>query len=89
MAKEKDLSKLDKYFHHIYTVPGKFDEDRKYEELWCNNRGWKVEKLPTVSGTRATHCMVTETSFSKESFSVGTFCNGRRLPAHCKDKHTA
>ena len=70
MAKGRDLSRLDKYFHHIYTVPGKVDDDRKYEELWCNNRAWKVEKLPTVSGTRATHCMVTETSFSKEKLSL-------------------
>ena len=67
MAK-KELSKLDKYFHHIYTVPGKFD-DRKYEELWCNNKGRK-EQLPTVSGMKATDFRVTVKSFSEEKLSL-------------------
>ena len=68
MAKEKDLSKLDKYFHHIYTVPGKFD-DRKYEELWGNNKGRK-EQLPAVSGMKATDFRVTVKPFSEEKLSL-------------------
>ena len=67
---EIDVTKLDEFFLHIHADPGKFDNDRKYEELWCNNKGRKSTKIPTVIGMKAKHFKVTKTPFRKEKLSL-------------------
>ena len=70
MEEQRDVTELDEFFLHIHSDPGKFDDDRKYQKLWCNNEGRKSVKRPAVSGMEAKHFKATKISFSRKRLSM-------------------
>ena len=70
MEEQRDITELDEFFLHIHSDPGKFDDDRKYQKLWCNNEGRKSVKRPAVSGMEAKHFKATKISFSRKRLSM-------------------